>query len=186
MAIHVERRRLPLTHVFVDVALPSANGRVSLIQGIPGTGLEIGALGGPPEILIQRTTKAFESETHSVPLAYDPDTRGMTMKFGMREISGINLKLSSGGVLIVEPDGSSSLRFGSGNPLEAHSWLISWETRPGTGEFEHAMIYNGIVSGDVSLKLSRSDYTEIAIEIVGQPILTRPANDNLGYSTTIV
>lgn len=183
MAVDVSKRRLPLSHVFVDVALPAHNARVPLVNGVPGTGVEVGALGGPPEVTIQRTVKAFESETHNVALAHDPDTRGMRIKFGMKEISGVNFQRATGGDLIVELDGGRSVRIGSGNALESHAWLITWETRPGTGIYEAAMIFDGIIEGDVALQLSRGDYSEIAIEVVAQPVLTRPTTDDLGYAT---
>ena len=185
MSVNPENRRLPLSHVFVDVVLPAHNTRVALVNGVPGSGVEVGALGGPPEITIQRSTKAFESETHNVPLAHDPDTRGMMLKFSMKEITGINFQRAAGGVLIVEGDGSKSIRIGSGNALESRSWMITWETRPGSGVYEAAMIFNGVVNGDVALKLSRGDYTEISVEIVAQPVLTRPVDDDLGYATIL-
>lgn len=185
MAVNPANRRLPLSHVFADVTLPADNTRVTLVNGVPGSGVEVGALGGPPEVTIQRSTKAFESETHNVPLANDPDTRGMMLKFTMREITGINFQRASGGVLIVEADGTYSIRVGSGNALESHSWMITWETRPGTGLYEAAMIFDGVVTGDVALGLSRSDYSEIAVEIVAQPVLTRPTDDDLGYTTIL-
>lgn len=185
MAVNANNRRLPVSHVFMDVVLPSDNERVPLVNGVPGSGIEVGALGGPPEITIQRSTKAFESETHNVALAHDPETRGMVLKFSMKEITGVNFQRASGGALIQHADGSFSIRIGSGNALESHSWMITWETRPGSGIFEAAMIYSGIVSGDVGLKLSRKDYSEMAVEVIAQPVLTRPTDDDLGYATVL-
>lgn len=183
MSVNAGNRRLPLSHVFVDVGVPAVNVRVPLINGVPGSGVEVGALGGPPEVTINRSTKAFESETHNVPLAYDPDTRGMRIKFSMKEITGANFHRSAGGVIIVEFDGGQTIHIGSGNGLDSHSWMLTWETRPGTGIYEAAMIYDGIVDGDSSLKLSRGDYSELPVEVVAQPVLTRPVDDDLGYCT---
>jgi len=183
MAVTRANEAKPLSHVYLDVPLPAANANVVLASGVPSGGTEVGALAKGIKWTPEYSIVADEVENFSAPIGHDKDVIGLKMTVPMKEVSGSNLQLASGGKMLTMGDGTKSIRIGTGNDLDVHSWLIVWERKAGTGTYEQAMIYEGYVESAVELSLDRSDFTVLEVTIVARVVDGRDTTDNLGFCT---
>lgn len=174
----------PLSWAFVDITNPAAYGRVTLSDGQPSSGIHLGSLAKGIKWTPSYNITPDEVENYAAPVGYDKDNTGLRMSILLKEITGHNLALSNNGKLIIHSDGTTSVRIGTGNPLDVHSWCIVWERKAGSRLFEQAVVYEGFVESASEVSLDRSDYTVLALEIVAQVAQSRPEDDNLGYNTS--
>jgi hypothetical protein len=183
MGFNRENEAKPISNIYFDVSLPAVDANVVLVNGVPSGGTDIGALAKGIKWSPEYDLTADEVENYNAPIGYDKTMTGLKMTVPMKEISGQNLKLASGGKLIVVGDGTKSIRIGTGNDIETHSWLVVWERKAGSGIFEQAMIYEGVVEKAVELQLASADYSVLEITIAGRVVSGRDTTDNLGFCT---
>lgn len=173
----------PVSNIYVDVPLPAANQNVVLASGVPSGGVDIGALAKGIKWQPEYELVADEVENYDGPIGYDKVMTGLRMTIPVKEVSGYNLQLASGGNKLIMGDGTYSIRIGTGNEVETHSFLIVWERKAGTNIFEQAMIYEGYVESAVEVNLDRSEFTVMELTIVARVVSGRDATDNMGFCT---
>lgn len=186
MAVEAENARKPITHVFYGVTVPAYGSKLSLSNGVPTSGTEVGALGGPIEWNAGRSEEPFDSETNEAPLSYEAAEHSLEMSIKVKEFKSDVLQKALNGEAFTATDGTKILTVGTNTDLPSTAWVAVWETRAGSGEYEYAIVYNGVAVGGANISLTKASYSEIPLTIRAKPVTTRPTKDQLGHLNLLV
>lgn len=186
MAVTVANVRKPITHVFYGVDIPAYGSKLVLSDGVPSSGTEVGVLGGPIEWNPGRGQEPLDSETNPAPLDYQAAEHSLEMKFKIKEFRADLMQKICNGEAFTAPDGTKIVTVGTNTDLPSSCWVAVWETKAGSGEYEYAIVYDGVVNDGGNISWEKSGYTEVEITIQAKPVTTRPTKDQLGHMNTLV
>jgi hypothetical protein len=186
MSVDKNNARKPITHVFYGVTVPAYGSKLTLTNGVPGTGVEVGVLGGPISFNTTRGSVTLDSETNEAPLDYKAAAHSLVMSFMMKEMRSDLMQYITNGETLTAADGTKLTTVGTNTDLVENSWVAVWETCAGSGDYEYAMVYDGVVTDGGDISWEKANFNSIPIAITGRPVVTRPAKDQLGHMNTLV